>query len=81
MRSRTNYDSGLKINYYSQTVDWLYRETKKRSGKIETGSRRLSLHLYYNAQKAVDEQKAFNALLDTLEEELRSDIRNPEHEK
>jgi Transposase len=81
MRSRTSYNSAFKINYYSQTVDWPYRETRKRSGKVETGSRRLYLHLYYNAQKAVDDQQAFNALLDTLEEELRSDIRNPEHEK
>jgi len=81
MRSRASYDSALKINYYSRTVDWSYRKTKKRSGKVETGTRRLYLHLYYNAQKAVDDKDAFNALLDTLEEELRSGSRIPEHEK
>jgi transposase len=81
MRSRTSYDSVFKINYHSRTVDWSYRETKKRSGKVETGERRLYLHLYYNGQKAFDDKDALNTLLDSLEEELRSGKRDPEHEK
>jgi transposase len=81
MLSRASYDSVFKINYHSRTVDWSYRETKKRSGKVETGERRLYLHLYYNGQKAFDDKDAFNTLLDSLEEELRSNRRDPEHEK
>jgi transposase len=81
MKSRSHYDSTFKINYHSRIVDWSYRETKKRSGRVETGKRRLYLHLYYNDQKAVDDKAAFNALLDLLEEELRSGTRDPEHEK
>jgi hypothetical protein len=81
MLSRASYDSVLKINYHPRSVDWPYRETKKRSGKAETGERRLYLHLYYNGQKAFDDKDAFNSLLDSLEEELRSGKRNPEHEK
>ena len=81
MRSRPNYDSNFKINYHSRTVDWAYKETKKRSGVVETGTRRLYLHLYFNDQRAVDDKAAFNALLDSLEEELRTGIHDPEHEK
>jgi transposase len=81
MRSRTHYDSNFKINYHSQTAEWSYKETKKRSGIVETGTRRLYLHLYYNDQRAVDDKTAFNALLDSLEEELRTGHHDPDHEK
>jgi hypothetical protein len=37
--------------------------------------------LHYNDHKAVDDKEAFNTLLDSLEEELRSGKRDPEHEK
>jgi transposase len=39
------------------------------------------LHLFYNDQKATDDKIEFNDLLDTLEMELLSKKRNPEHEK
>ncbi|MGB9687076.1 MAG: IS1634 family transposase [Rectinema subterraneum] len=81
MRTRAHYQSNFKLYTYSRTVNWAYRETKKRSGVVETGERRLYLHLYYNDQKALDDRAAFNALLDTLEAELRAGSRNPEHEK
>ncbi len=81
MLSRTSYDSVFKINYHSRTVAWSYRETKKRSGKVETGERRLYLHLYHNGQKAFDDKDAFNTLLDSLEEELHSGKRDPDNEK
>lgn len=62
-------------------MDWNYRETKKRSGKIIKDTRRIYLHLYYNDQKAIDDKIAFNKMLDGLEEELLSGKKNPEHEK
>jgi len=80
MRSRSSYDSAFKLNFHSRTVDWSYRETKLRSEKLETWKRRIYLHLYYNDHKAVDDKEAFNALLDSLEEELRSGKHDPEHE-
>ena len=81
MRSRNCYSTKHKLNYYSCTVDWSYRECKKRSSSVETGERRLYLHLFYNDQKAVDDKAAFNTLLDNLEEELLSGNHDPEHEK
>ena len=80
MLSRASYNSMFKINYHSRTIDWPYRETRKRSGKTETGVRGLYLHLYFNGQKAVDDKAAFYDQLDLLEEELRSGKHDPEHE-
>jgi len=81
MRSRTSFSSRFRVNYHSRTVVWKYRKLNKQSETVEQGERRLYLHLYFNDQKAVDDKAAFNALLDALEEELLSGIRNPEHEK
>ena len=81
MRTRAHYHSTFKLNYYSRMVDCEYKETKKRSGTVETSDRRLYLHLYYNDQKALDDKQAFNALLDTLEAELLEGTHNSDHEK
>lgn len=81
MRSRACYSSKFQINFHSCTIDWNYRELKKRSGAVENGERRMYLHLFFNDQKAVDDKAAFNSLLDNLEEELLSGNHNPEHEK
>jgi len=81
MISRPFYSSDHGLYYHSQTVDWAYSETKKRSGEVVSATRRIYLHLYYNDQKATDDRIAFNKLLDLLEEELLSNQRKAEHEK
>ena len=81
MKTRASYNSRFRVNYHSCTVDWKYRELKKRSGTVEKGERRLYLHIYFNDQKAFDDKAAFNALLDNLEQELLSGIRDSDHAK
>ena len=39
------------------------------------------LHLYFNGEKALEDEKNFNAMLGRLHGELESDKRIPEHEK
>ncbi len=80
MKTRSCYSSEYGINYYSKTIEWSYKVKKPRSGATETGTRRVYLHLYFDDQKAVDDKTVFNALLDTLEEEIMSNRRTPEHE-
>jgi transposase len=46
-----------------------------------TGERRMYLHMYFNAEKAVEDERNLHALLGTLQAELESGKRNPEHEK
>jgi len=81
MITRSHYNSSFGIYFDSHTIDWQYSERKPRSGEIIKDTRRLYLHLYYNDQRAIDDKIAFNKLLDVLEQELSSGIRNPDHEK
>ena len=81
LASRPNYSSRYKLYYTSGTVDWKYTETKPRSGKVETGTRRMYLHLFYNDQRATDDKNDFNDMLDQLENELVTGSRKPENEK
>ncbi|MEA1962199.1 MAG: hypothetical protein U9N81_13195 [Bacillota bacterium] len=39
------------------------------------------LHIYYNAEKAVEDERNLHTLLGTLQAELESGKRNPDHEK
>ena len=80
MKTRAFYSSDYGINYYSKTIEWSYKAKKPRSGTIETGTRRVYLHLYFDDQQAVDDKIAFNRLLDTLEEEITTKRRTQEHE-
>jgi len=81
MVSRLHYTSKYGLYYDSFMMDWEYSETKKRSGDMINDRKRIYLHLYYNDQRATDDKIAFNKLLDSLEYELCSGNRNPEHEK
>jgi transposase len=80
MKTRAYYSSEYKTNAYGKTIEWAYKVTKPRSGATETGTRRAYLHLYFDDQKAVDDKAVFNVLLDTLEEEIRTNRRTQEHE-
>ena len=80
MASRSTYSSKYRLNYHSSTEIWHYKETKKRSGEIDTAERKMYLHLFFNTQRAADDKTDFNDLLDSLEEELKSDKRITAHE-
>ena len=79
--TRKHYSSKYSIYYDSFSSDWDYKETKKQSGETISGKRRVYIHLFYNASRAVEDRIGLNVLLDTLEHELLSGKRNPEHEK
>ena len=78
---RENYDSVTGLFIMSHMIDWLYEETKARSGEVINEKRRIYVHIYYNDQLAADEKMRFNKLLDNLEEELRSGKRKDENAK
>ena len=79
MKTRAYYSSEYKLNSYGKTIEWSYKAKKPRSQTLETGTRRAYLHLYFDDQKAVDDKTTFNALLDTLEDEIRTNRRTEEH--
>ena len=68
--TRFNYNPELKLCFITFTVEWDYSEEKPRSGKVINGKRRVYLPFYYNDQKATDDKKRLNAILDRLEYNL-----------
>lgn len=81
IRTWTNYSQKYELYAYSTAISWAYSQERPYKGDVLKGKRRMYLHLYYNAEKAVEDERNLNTLLGTLQEELESGIRNPEHEK
>lgn len=78
---RANWHSKTGLYAKTFTMDWDYTEKKVRTDEVNHNKRRMYVHYYYNDQHAADDKNRFNLLLDTLENELVSGHRNPEHEK
>jgi transposase len=80
--SRPHYSSKYRLYFTSSVEEWSYTEpTQKQNCELETGAKKMYLHIFYNDQRAVDDKTNFNDMLDLLEYELRTDKRKPEHEK
>ena len=79
--TRKNYNSDKKLYIQSFTMNWEYKELKPRTCEVVEDTRRIYVHYYYNDQHATDDRNRFNNKLDTLESELYSGKRNPDHER
>jgi transposase len=68
---------------YSTTVsyEWPYSQARPYKGDVLEGKRRVYLHLFYNIDKAAEDQKNFDRRLMELKSELVSGEHKPEHEK
>ena len=81
IRTWTNYNQKYDLHACSTTINWAYSQDRPYKGDTLKGERRMYLHIYFNSEKAVEDEKNLNALLCTLQGELESGKRNPEHEK
>jgi len=81
MRTWTNYSQKYDLYAYSTKIDWDYSQDRPYKGDTLKGKRRMYLHLYFNGEKALEDEKNFNIMLGKLHGELESGSRNPEHEK
>ena len=81
IRTWKNYSQKYDLYAYSTPISWVYSQERPYKGDIIKGERRMYLHLYFNAEKAVEDERNFHTLLSTLQVELESGKRNPEHEK
>jgi len=81
LRDWSNYSQKYELYALTKTIDWSYSQKRPRKGDTISGKRRIYLHLYFNSEKALEEEKEFNTRLINLQEELLSDKRRPEHEK
>ena len=81
LRTWTNYSQKYDLYAYAAKIDWDYSQNRPYKGDTLKGKRRMYLHLYFNGEKALEDEKNFNIMLGKLYGELESGKRNPEHEK
>lgn len=81
LRNWRNYSQSYEL--YSQVVPISWEYTQDRPYKKDTlkEERRMYLHIYFSPERALEDEKSLNSLLTTLQGELESDLRNPDHEK
>ncbi|MBK5251227.1 MAG: IS1634 family transposase [Peptostreptococcaceae bacterium] len=81
IRSRSNYNTMYQLHAHTAMIAWEYTQIRPYKCDVIKESRRMYLHIYYNGEKALEQENKFNLLLDKLEEELISGKRKPENEK
>jgi transposase len=81
IRTWTYYSQKYDLYAYPTSINWDYSQDRPYKDDTIKGKRRMYLHLYFNCEKAVEDEKNLNTLLCRLQEELESGRRNPEHEK
>ncbi len=81
MRSWTNYSQKYNLYAKTSTISWKYTQKRPYKGDEIKEQRRMYLHLYFNIEKAVDDERKQNILLIKLQEELKSGKLNPNHER
>ena len=80
-RDWEHYSVDYDLFAHSQSIKWAYSQERPYKGDTLIGERRMYLHLYFNAEKAVEDERAFNRLLYALECELKEGRKTPAHEK
>ena len=81
VRNWQNYCEKYDVYACSIPVAWNYSLKRPYKGDIVREERRMYLHLYYNLEKAVDEERNFNRKITGLRDELLQGKRKPEHAK
>jgi transposase len=80
LRTFEHYNEAYQL--YSTTVQgtWHYTQERPYKGDTTEDKRRIYIHLYYNIDKAAEDQKNFDRKLMGLKHELLEGKRIPEHE-
>ncbi|MCR3921398.1 MAG: IS1634 family transposase [Firmicutes bacterium] len=81
IRTWTNYSQKYELYALTQSIRWTYSQKRPYIGETLAGERRMYLHLYFNSERALEDEKEFNIKLINLQEELITGKRRPEHEK
>jgi transposase len=81
MRNFDHYQPDYDLYTYSKAITWNYKQDRPYKGDTLEEERRMYLHLYYNGEKALEDERAFNTKLIAWKAELESGNRNAAHEK
>ena len=76
----SNYNDNYHVYAATKTIPWDYTQERPYKGDTITGARRMYLHLYYNPEKAAEDEARQTALLIRLRDELLSGHKKAEHE-
>jgi transposase len=81
LRSWTNYNQKYDLYACTQKINWTYSQNRPYKGDTLKGERRMYLHLYFNSERAMEDEKELHIRLCILQTEIESGKRNPENEK
>lgn len=81
IRTWDNYSQKHGLYACSRTINWLYTQERPYKKDVITEERRMYMHIYFNIDKAVSDEKDFNEFLCTLQQEIESNNRYIGHEK
>lgn len=79
-RTFEHYNEDYQLYSTTVTGDWAYAQERPYKGDTLEGKRRVYIHLYYNIDRAAEDQKNFDRRLMGLRQELLSGRRVAEHE-
>jgi len=81
LREWTNYSENHEVFATCVPIKWDYLQERPNKGDTIRGERRMYLHLYFNSERAAeDEQRQMRRLL-ALQKELQTGERKPENSK
>ena len=81
MRDFANYNDEHGVYAASQTASWDYERKRPYKGDVLKEDRRIYVHLFFNPERAVEDETAFNRRMSELRKELLSGTRVAGHEK
>lgn len=79
IREWTNYNENHEVFVTMVPLKWEYSQDRPYKGDTIKSERRMYLHLYYNGEKALEQERRFATLLLKLQKELQEGKLNPEH--
>ena len=80
IRNWDNYSQQYDLYAKTVNITWKYKQDRPNKGDLIQQDRRMYLHIYYNSEKAVENEKKHNLLLITLQNELESGEAKAGHE-
>jgi transposase len=81
IRSFDNYIQNMNVYGITVMSDWKYNQIRSYRRESVTEKRRIYLHIFYNIDKATEEQKNLMSKLADIKEELESQKYNSKNEK
>lgn len=81
IRSFNNYNEDYGLQGYTVKTEWNYTQERPYKKDILKEKKKVYVHVYYNIDKAVEDEHMFNNKLATLRKELLSGKLDEKHEK